>query len=364
MPLPRRRPHAPTAASTSALLAERLGMPLVADDAHGLWALGPETDGHRPGAHHGGRARARRCPTPTATRSSSSSLHGQKVLLRRVGVVVRLPLRPARVAGHCAPSWHPRGLEIVTVALDVDAERGPPVHRSRAHPSTRRSIDQAHVHRRAVRLRQRAQRRVDRRGRHDRAARRARASRVGTPSHRVVPQRSTCRPLPPDIADMLARPARSRPIPSSYLAMLDDWVEHGATSRYALVARRGGRALATPAPTPRRPRAAEFELGQHLHRAGDHAAAIPHWREAHRLVPRQLDLQAPGVELRGPDAPGPHRRVRQQLVRGHQEDRRRELLPATHTLTPRLGARVEGRDALSPGAARPRGTPRRRRTPG
>ena len=46
--------------------------------------------------------------------------------------------------------------------------------------------------------------------------------------------------------------------------------------------------------------AAEFELGQYLHRAGDHAGAIPHWREAHRLVPAQLDLQAPGVELRGP----------------------------------------------------------------
>ena len=33
----------PTAASTSRVLAERLGMPLVADAAHGVWALGPET---------------------------------------------------------------------------------------------------------------------------------------------------------------------------------------------------------------------------------------------------------------------------------------------------------------------------------
>jgi hypothetical protein len=31
--------------------------------------------------------------------------------------------------------------------------------------------------------------------------------------------------------------------------------------------------------------AAEFELGQWLHRNGDHDAAIPHWREAHRLHP-------------------------------------------------------------------------------
>ena len=31
--------------------------------------------------------------------------------------------------------------------------------------------------------------------------------------------------------------------------------------------------------------AAEFELGQWLHRNGDHDAAIPHWRNAHRLYP-------------------------------------------------------------------------------
>src|SRR5438093_7262172 len=31
--------------------------------------------------------------------------------------------------------------------------------------------------------------------------------------------------------------------------------------------------------------AAHFELGQHLHRVGDHDAAVGHWREAHRLAP-------------------------------------------------------------------------------
>jgi tetratricopeptide (TPR) repeat protein len=31
--------------------------------------------------------------------------------------------------------------------------------------------------------------------------------------------------------------------------------------------------------------AAEFELGEWLHSQGDHAAAIPHWRNAHRLFP-------------------------------------------------------------------------------
>ena len=55
-----------------------------------------------------------------------SSLRGKKVVLHRVGVLVRMPLRPARVAGtaHRAPS--PQGLEIVTVGLDVDPDAARP----------------------------------------------------------------------------------------------------------------------------------------------------------------------------------------------------------------------------------------------
>jgi hypothetical protein len=69
-----------------------------------------------------------------------------------------------------------------------------------------------------------------------------------------------------------------------YVAMLRDWVTNGSASRYALPAeevirRSGARGLdeATAA--------AHFELGQHLHRNGDHPAAVGHWREAHRLDP-------------------------------------------------------------------------------
>jgi hypothetical protein len=42
VPLPGREPDAPLDA---AALAERLGMGLVADEEHGLWALGPESGG-------------------------------------------------------------------------------------------------------------------------------------------------------------------------------------------------------------------------------------------------------------------------------------------------------------------------------
>ncbi len=73
--------------------------------------------------------------------------------------------------------------------------------------------------------------------------------------------------LPPEIADMLREARKIRATPSIYVAMLDDWVEHGADSRYALppdeVVQRSqprGDSRGTAA-------AAEFELGQYLHRA-------------------------------------------------------------------------------------------------
>ena len=62
------------------VLAERLGMPLVSDDAHGVWALGPDTAG-------GGRvltsARAPELELPDVDGNpfKLSSLLGQKVLL-------------------------------------------------------------------------------------------------------------------------------------------------------------------------------------------------------------------------------------------------------------------------------------------
>jgi hypothetical protein len=90
--------------------------------------------------------------------------------------------------------------------------------------------------------------------------------------------------LPPETAEMIIEARKITTDPEGYLDMLEDWVEHGAASRYAL----------TPDEVVKRsePRsmeealaAAEFELGERLHRDGDHAAAIPHWRAAHRLFP-------------------------------------------------------------------------------
>lgn len=90
--------------------------------------------------------------------------------------------------------------------------------------------------------------------------------------------------LPPDIAEMIIEVKKFRTDPDGYLAMLRDWVAHGADSRFALspdevVARSHPRSDDTARA------AAHFELGQHLHRTGDHDGAIRHWQEAHHLQP-------------------------------------------------------------------------------
>jgi hypothetical protein len=69
-----------------------------------------------------------------------------------------------------------------------------------------------------------------------------------------------------------------------YAAAVRDWAEYGSRSRYVLgpdevVAR--SRARSPEAAQA----AAEYELGQYLHRAGHKTDAVPHFQEAHRLDP-------------------------------------------------------------------------------
>ena len=85
------------------VVAERLGMPLVADAEHGLWAFGPET------AVTGRTLSTAVAPEleledATGEVFRLSSLRGQKVVLVRVGVVVRLPVRPSRTGRSSGPN--------------------------------------------------------------------------------------------------------------------------------------------------------------------------------------------------------------------------------------------------------------------
>lgn len=90
--------------------------------------------------------------------------------------------------------------------------------------------------------------------------------------------------LPQRVQDMLLEARKIRAEPEKYVGALRDWVANGETSRFALspeeVIERS-----RPRPLDEALAAAHFELGAHLHRMGEPEGAIRHWREAHRLQP-------------------------------------------------------------------------------
>ena len=177
---------------------------------------------------------------------------------------------------------HPDGFELVTVALDtggVEAAK-PFVDKAKAdHPSL---LDEAHVVDELFGVVN-----VPNGVWIDEEGVIARPAEPAFPGRNPVMEsfeKLDVSQFPPDVAEMLAEAKKIKTDPAAYKAALLDWVEHGAASRYALspgdvVARSHARTDAAARA------AAHFELGQHLHRTGDHAAAVPHWREAHRLLP-------------------------------------------------------------------------------
>jgi hypothetical protein len=196
---------------------------------------------------------------------------------------------------------HPRGLEVVTVALDVDAGAARPFIAKAApeHPSL---IDRGHVVDELfgiVNVPNGVW--IDEDGTIVRPAEPAHPGRTETSDSFRNIDLST---VPPDVAEMLAEARKIRTEPERYLEMLYDWVERGARSPYALspqevIARSQPRSAAEATA------AARFELGQHLHRAGDHAAAISHWREAHRLHPGNWTYKRQAWNFEDPVRQGP-----------------------------------------------------------
>jgi hypothetical protein len=90
--------------------------------------------------------------------------------------------------------------------------------------------------------------------------------------------------LPPQLAEMLREAQNISIDPEPYVAALRDWVARGADSPFSLSPEEV-MARSAPRDADRARAAACFELGQHLHRSGFGADAVPWFREAHRLQP-------------------------------------------------------------------------------
>lgn len=191
---------------------------------------------------------------------------------------------------------HPKGLEIVTVALDARgaAVARPWIEKAQArHPSL---IDESHQ--------------LDRLG----------VTNVPTgiwideaglivrPPEPAHPHRPPYKEpaVPADATDrqreIIATVRAIRIEPERYVAALRDWVDRGSASPYALapgeVVRRS-----RPRPLAAATANAHFALGQALHAAGNASSATAQFREAHRLDPTNWTYRRDAWAIAGPEHP-------------------------------------------------------------
>lgn len=89
----------------------------------------------------------------------------------------------------------------------------------------------------------------------------------------------------PERMDRMFREVKAIPdVADEYRAAIVDWAQRGADSPYVLPADEVI-ARSQPRGADEARAAACFELGDHLRRTVGHEAAVPWWREAHRLYP-------------------------------------------------------------------------------
>jgi len=195
---------------------------------------------------------------------------------------------------------HPKGLEIVSVGLDTLGAEGCRPFIEAADPSHPSLIDAHHVLARAfgvINIPSSVW--IDENGMIVRPAEAAPAP----PTDREGPAMELPDELPQRFAEMFGEAMKIQSNPEAYHAALRDWVEKGAESEFALppeevIARS-------------RPRSADmalghahFELATALEQAGDHAAAVEHFRQAHALVPDSWTFRRQAWSLEpGGDSP-------------------------------------------------------------
>ncbi len=195
---------------------------------------------------------------------------------------------------------HPRGVEIVSVGLDTLGADGCRPFIEAAAPTHPSLIDAHHVLARVFGvINIPSSIWIDEQGMIVRPAEAAPAPRPeAAESSFEAPEG-----LPQRFVEMFGEAMKIQSDPDAYHAALRDWVEKGADSSFALspdqVIERS------------RPRTAEmalghahFELATALEQAGDHAAAIEHFRQAHALVPDSWTFRRQAWSLEpGGDSP-------------------------------------------------------------
>ena len=209
---------------------------------------------------------------------------------------------------------HPKGFELVTVGLDSQGEAGCRAFIEAAKPEQRSLIDRHHVLAElfgVINIPSSIW--IDENGMIVRPAEAAPAP----PQAASGMARSLPAELPQRFKEIMAEAAKIRKDPEGYHAALRDWVEKGAASRFALkpdeVVERS-----RPRDDSKALGHAHFQLAAQLEIDGHHEAAIPHFREAHRLVTDSWTFRRQAWSLEkvgdgplarfwqgpGPDAPG------------------------------------------------------------
>ena len=194
---------------------------------------------------------------------------------------------------------HPKGVEIVTVALDVGGADTAGMWIDMAKPEHPSLIDEAHLLDELLGIvNVPTGVWIDARGTI------VRPPEPAFPGKAVIAELPIPKEAPPRITEMMHEAAKMRIDPGAYVAALRDWAENGSDSPFALepdevVAR------SAPRPLESSRAAACFELAQHLHRTGHPDDAVRWFREAHRLQPDNWTYKRQAWELVDPILQGP-----------------------------------------------------------
>lgn len=284
----------------AAPLARCLGMPLVHDEKNELWCLGPESvTGH---ALTTAKAPQLVLPDLDGNLFDISTLRGKKVLLTTwaswCGCRMDNP-----IWAELRERFYPQGLEIVTIAMDTAGAESARPWIEAAKPKHPALIDQAHIMGElfgVVNVPNGIW--IDENGMVVRPPEPSWPGRTPVTEMEVadLDEWDSIDKVTEKHVEILKEVKKMRFETDLYLQMLEDWVEKGSDSQYVL-SEEEVISRSQPRPIEVAEAAARFELGQHLHRAGHHADAIIHWREAHRLQPLNWTYKRQAWQFEDPD---------------------------------------------------------------